>query len=262
MEAARQGLWRAIHISLATESEKWIEASDASRVLWIQLMLKSDSYGAIEGDGLLIWALLTRRLGWDLDKTEAALEQLVELGLITRFPHGANHWIQIESFDAHQPAAFIRKRGERKSPVFAGKVSHGMPDERPQKKNKKKNKKKRIIGEGIQPEQIKAVFDHWVEIDVATGGGNASGRILNAARKEKIRARLNEGYTVDQINSAITAYCNDPWHLGKNPQRKRYTGLVTLIKTGEKIEAGLQIATERAASQNGRANYVAPQAIV
>lgn len=119
--------------------------------------------------------------------------------------------------------------------------------------NKEKNNKKEndvevlsdldrnaIADRSALPVQVKTIFDHWVMIDQSTGGGSLP-RKLNNARKQKIKARLNEGYTVEQICDAITGFCNTPFYQGENDRNTRYTDLTTLLKSGEQVERGLQL---------------------
>lgn len=88
--------------------------------------------------------------------------------------------------------------------------------------------------------QVQTIFEHWVKTDQETGGGNLP-RKLNSSRKQKIKARLNEGYSVEQICGAITAFCNTPFYQGENDRNTRYTDLITLLKNGEQVERGLQL---------------------
>ncbi len=96
---------------------------------------------------------------------------------------------------------------------------------------------------------IKAVFAHWAALEAATGGIQEPE--LTAPRIRKISARLKEGYTVGQLNTSVTGFMNDAFHLGKNDRKTRYTGLNTLLKSGDKVEDGIKLAGKQASSGYG-----------
>lgn len=59
---------------------------------------------------------------------------------------------------------------------------------------------------------------------------------LTAERRAKIRARMREGYTVEQIRKAIDAVAESEWHRGSNERGKEYVDLVMICGTGSKLE--------------------------
>jgi hypothetical protein len=271
MPPAQQASWRAISTSLATDSEKWRSITNEARVLWIQMMLRCDNYGTIEGDDYVIWATCAKRLGFTQQQGSRAIRDLCEAGLVVCWTDDAGmDWAHMIGFDDHQPSEFIRKRGARRSsPVPDIAPEHGPASVRrvgrSQKKKEKEKKKEKNIPAGMEsgePDPVMQVFEHWVQIDTDTGGGRSAGRILTDPRRRKIRARLREGYTVGQLQQAITAFCNDPWHAGHNDRRTRYTGLETLLKSGEKVEAGLRLADQTITRRERAGEYVKPQATV
>lgn len=91
-------------------------------------------------------------------------------------------------------------------------------------------------------DQVRRVFDYWAKVEAQTGGvgsaASANAPIMSSDREKVIRARLAEGYAAEQLMKAIAFYARDPWHLGGNDRRKRFTGLATTLKSGTKIEEG------------------------
>lgn len=75
---------------------------------------------------------------------------------------------------------------------------------------------------------VRQVFDHWVAT-FGTGKGRAP--ILDQKRKGKIRARIKEGFTVDQLKKAISGASKSDYHVTNG-----YTGLVTILKSAETVE--------------------------
>lgn len=87
------------------------------------------------------------------------------------------------------------------------------------------------------PAIIRDIFDHWVS---ATDRQAARVR-LTATRTAKVTARLRDGYTPDQIKSAISGYAASSFHRGDNDRGHRYDSLEFICRDGEKIERGIEM---------------------
>lgn len=77
---------------------------------------------------------------------------------------------------------------------------------------------------------IDSVFATWVAI---LGKQNCK---LTAGRSKVIKARLKEGYTVNQLCSAIKGCANSPFHMGMNDRGERYDDLTLICRNGENVE--------------------------
>lgn len=269
--------WRAISQALVTDSDKWKEVGDSAARLWLHLILRCDGYGSCEGDPYIIWTRCMKAFGWSKQKTIKAIQELVDADLLHVWDADGFEYAHVVDFDDHQHGEFLRKRGRRslpQPPCECGgecvsrtirRTKRRTPKTQIQKQNKLMSNDILSATDAADDfgNDCKTVFAHWVEIDVATGGGKASGRILNRKRRDLIVARRREGYTVEQMCQAISAFCNDPWHQGKHPtNKKRYTGLYTLIKNGDKIEAGVQLFERTMVERANRGDYVRPAAHV
>lgn len=93
----------------------------------------------------------------------------------------------------------------------------------------------------ISNDDVLDVFEYWVEQDTRTGGTTLAKKLTND-RRQKIRARLKEGYEVEQLKQAIDYYLSQPFYLGENDRNTRYTDLTTIFRSGSKVEEGLQAA--------------------
>lgn len=88
---------------------------------------------------------------------------------------------------------------------------------------------------------LNAVFEFWKE----TMGKNAR-TTLSKDRASKIKARLKEGYSVDEIKLAITNCSTDPWHIEKKVNDIEYIcrnqqHLDRFIESSQQV-AGQQVA--------------------
>lgn len=83
---------------------------------------------------------------------------------------------------------------------------------------------------------IQGIFEHW---SVTLGKPRAK---LTDQRRKKIKARLREGYTPEQIVKAIDGVKLSPYHMGKNDTNTVYDDLTTILRDGAQVEKFSQLA--------------------
>ena len=84
--------------------------------------------------------------------------------------------------------------------------------------------------------RVDQVYEYWV-----TRMGKDPDRTKPTPdRLTKIRARLNAGYTVEQICESIDGYADSAYHNGDNPQGKKYLDIALICRNTEKLEAGFK----------------------
>lgn len=81
-------------------------------------------------------------------------------------------------------------------------------------------------------QRARAVFDHWVR---ATGR-NAKRTKFTPQRRDKVRARLREGYTLEEICQAIDSCARDPFNQGDNDRGRRFDDLELICRNATKLE--------------------------
>lgn len=79
--------------------------------------------------------------------------------------------------------------------------------------------------------QVNEVFEYWK----ATMNKNESSK-LTKERDKKVRERLKDGYTVDQIKLAVFGCSQSPHNMGQNENRKVYDDLELICRTGSNLE--------------------------
>lgn len=85
---------------------------------------------------------------------------------------------------------------------------------------------------GLSPaESVRVVFEYWR----TTTGKRGK---LSEKRKTKIKARLREGYTVEDLKLAIDGLSASDWHNGRNPrtQGRKYLELEQVTRDGTRVE--------------------------
>lgn len=59
---------------------------------------------------------------------------------------------------------------------------------------------------------------------------------LNAKRLREVKARLREGYSEGDLVAAARGIALSPWHMGDNPEGKKYDDLAVAIRDGGRVE--------------------------
>lgn len=78
--------------------------------------------------------------------------------------------------------------------------------------------------------KVRQVFEAW-KLD--TGHHRAK---LSPKRVSRIRSRLREGFTPEELIAAITHRHHDPWLMGANDTGRVYDQLATLLRDAEQVE--------------------------
>ncbi len=99
---------------------------------------------------------------------------------------------------------------------------------------------------------VVSIFDYWVLVMQK----NAITK-LTAKRKTNVTNRLKDGYTVEQIKSAIDGCKSSSFHMGANNDGKVYDDLELICRTGEKLEGFAELAIDKKKPLQSAANDIA-----
>jgi hypothetical protein len=80
------------------------------------------------------------------------------------------------------------------------------------------------------------VFEYWRNAMNKTNGAK-----LTAGRRDKIKARLKDGYTYEQMTRAIDGCLNSPFHMGDNDSGAQYNDITLIFRSGDKLEQFMAI---------------------
>ncbi len=107
-------------------------------------------------------------------------------------------------------------------------------------------------------EGAKAVWEFW---KVETGHLKAK---LDKKRGRRIAARLSEGFTVEELKTAIRNRKNDPWLMGTSPgsDGKVYDGLETLLRDAAQVERLRDLTSAPRAVPRAQNGAYAPPTVV
>jgi len=94
------------------------------------------------------------------------------------------------------------------------------------------------------PDDCQAVFDHWRK-----AVGRERNR-LTAKRKAVINARLQQGYIVAELCTAIDGLASSDWHRGNNDRGTTYLDIELVCRSDENVERFMSMATGRKSDPN------------
>lgn len=83
----------------------------------------------------------------------------------------------------------------------------------------------------IREKDILEVFEFWKETM-----NKAPRTSLTKERKAKIVARLNDGFTVEDLKRIILVVSTDPWWRGSNQRNKAYDDVVNIFRNATRAE--------------------------
>lgn len=91
----------------------------------------------------------------------------------------------------------------------------------------------------VDPADVRAVFEHWqATLD------KQSARLTDG-RRAKIRSRLAEGCTVDQLKRAVDGVAQSSFHNGSNNRGQTYHRIDLIFRNGENVERFEAMAKSR-----------------
>ena len=211
--------------------------------LYWRLLIGSDPYGRHRAEAPMLQANLLYGAAASKQVSKALLE-LIEKGIVQLYEHEGQEWLQIVDYDDRLSEHTIKNRPDPDSPapptgghvIVTDVVLDGTAVAKTVANNVVPIAKKQDDAD------VRAVFDHWAQLEAATGG--IKGAKLTAGRMSRIKARMKEGYTVDQLKACVNGYLTDPFYLGQNNRRQRYTGIDTIFLNGERVEKGIAMAAK------------------
>jgi hypothetical protein len=99
-----------------------------------------------------------------------------------------------------------------------------------------------VVSDVPEPEdQPQVVFDHWVTV---LREGRPGPRPVFSGKRRRLVERALEMYGLDTCRSAVDGCALSDWHMGHNPQGRRYDSLELIFRGPEQIERFANIAHE------------------
>ena len=131
--------------------------------------------------------------------------------------------------------------GEREQPIGALRAPHPRSPE-PER------------GKEQHADEIRAVFAHYRKYHPRSNPAPRS----TQKEWQRIAARLREGFTLEDLCTAIDGCHKDPWHLGENDRAKPFLKLELIVRDSDHVNQFLEIAGRPVApamSERGLKSY-------
>ena len=133
---------------------------------------------------------------------------------------------------------------EKNSEMFPKPNGGVNNSDKPKQKRPRISAKQRAEkAKSISDEAVKIVWDHW-----AKTMGASKLAVLDHDRKVKIAASIYD-YGIEASCLAIDGCASSPFHMGDNPQQKKYNGIDLIFRDADKIEGFIQRTEKRNARQ-------------
>lgn len=249
-------------------ADHWIWTDEFSRgQAWIDLLLHashSDNQKMIIKGEVIAWhrgqqirsiKTLEKSWKWSRSKVNRFLELLEKDGMIERKGGHLTTIISICNYESFQGS---RTPVDTPDALSLNTSDGHLTDiSRATNKNVKKEKNDKNEKEisnlpakaGSAASDIQEAFNCWVQVM----GKNTSTK-LNKKREAAVRARLKEGYTIEQIKQAIFGCSKTPHNMGINAQRKRWDDLELICRDGNNVERFMDNAHNPPAAQPQQQN--------
>lgn len=215
------------------DDESIAACSDSARLLSTALILLADDEGNGRAHPRFIAARVWAYSPDGLDKVELAMPELEACGFVTVYEAGGQSYFSINNWKKHQK---ISKPG-------APRVPPPEPNDSAQVVQSPKipggNTADLDLDHDLDHDQhtstsspVRVVFDAWVRLTAK----NRKKARLNAKRRQRITARLREGYTPAECIQAIANRVHDPWLMGKGKSPRVFDDIDTLLRDGAQLE--------------------------
>lgn len=215
-----------------------------AQALFVGLITQADDEGRLKGGAARMRALIwPYKTALDTARVEEWLDELQSSDLLVRYENADRQYLALSGWSKHQR---IDKPtpSEIPAPDDADSRVLGNPREGSQTLAlDRKGKDRKGIGSSLRSDPvepsgstpngtgeaavIRELFAYWQQ---RCGHPQAK---LTADRRGKVKARLREGYTAEQIRAAIDGAAEAPF-VGDNG--KRYDDLELICRKGSKVE--------------------------
>lgn len=210
-------------------NEDLVELPFQTRLLFIGLWTLCDREGRAEDRPKRIKMAVFPADNVDVDE---CLNQLQERGFLIRYEAEGSQYIQVLMFKKHQNP----HKDERQSTIPAP-CEHGASTVQPQEAHSA-NLADSPIPDSPIPEKkplsasadIRAVFDHWKQVMDSPKSN------LDAKRKSAIEARLKDGFTVEDLKTAIDGCRKTPHNMGDNDRGQKFNDIELICRNAPNVE--------------------------
>lgn len=246
------------------DNDELADNDPLGRLLFIGLWTLADCNGNLEWRAKRIKKQI---LAYDDCCIESLAINLDKSGFVRFYSDGEKMYLNVINFEKHQnPHKNEKSKGseipdycdEYRQVVDLNKlaINHDLSRGEPEDSSSNPADSLNLIPDSLnlipdsrkeaKPSSAKAnnelleIFNYWK--DVMKKSNSA---ILNAKRSKAVKARLKEGYSVEQIKQAIEGCAMTPHNMGQNQNGKKYDDLELICRDGVQVERFANNATQQ-----------------
>ena len=187
--------------------------------LWVWMLMQAShkDHGSLKrGQFFTTYNQMRRAMSWEVGgrietpttkQIRTAVDFLSEKSFVGRLKVTQGLVITILNYDFYQTASNYERQTEKSS---KGTIKTRMGKE--------------------YTSEVQETFHYWRKV---MGHPKAK---LTADRRQKVRARLKEGYSLEDIRKAVDGCKASPHHMGQNDTGTIYDDLTLICRTGSKLE--------------------------
>lgn len=206
----RNPKWIKLHTELLS-SRMWVMLDDASRVLAIACMvLAAREHGCFDADPEFV-----KRVAF-LNSTPD-FSQLIKYGFLE----------------------LLNEDGTVASDPLASCYQSASLEKRREEKRRSEKRRKEYV-ERLSTPDVDLVVEHYQKFHPQAHP--------DLKVRAKIKARLNDGYTAEQLCKAIDGCHLSPWHCGMNDNGRKYQGLELIIRDSTKVDQFIALSNPKTAA--------------
>lgn len=239
-------------------SEQVADLSDPwCKLLFTWLIPNADNCGRLEGEPYqvagLVFPLEMEKGSVSAGKVERWLQELHDAGLIIWYRSGRLRYIALPKFSSHQTLSGNMKAvsdypAPSEAEIQAWEAKEGGVQTRYGRGPDAVCTEDKDKAKAIYTSDARTVFVHWQE---RLGHPDAK---FTEDRKQKIVARLREGFTVERLCQAIDGCAATPYNMGENPQGKRYDSIDLIFRNAGKVDEFAERTSDRAGERRPDVN--------
>ena len=203
----RNPSWIKLHASLLS-SEDWVVLDDASRVLAVACMLIAAKTNN-EIDTSEVGARYFERVAYL--NTKPNFKPLIQCGFL----------IPCKQMLADASTMLADARPEKRREEIEKEIENNKP-----------------MSSSDEPDPAVEVFSHWQSV---MNHGKAK---LDRKRRQKIRDRLKDGYTVQDLIQAIDGCKRSPHHMGDNDRGTVYDDIELICRDAPHVDKFIKLAQQ------------------
>jgi len=233
--------------------------TNRQRVLLIGIISNADDEGRLVGEAAWVRSQVFPYDEVSLDDMADDLCKLQADGTIIQYEVDGDCYIQLVNWGKYQyinrpkpsllpsPPGFIESRPTDVNTSRPESRPENVDHSRPMEKNRIEKKRKVKEADPSLAKNAREVFDKWKEITHKTKAKWTNGK------KERLVARLREGWSVEDLVMAAESAWANPWNQGENPTGKKYLEIDNIYRNSEKVEYHIENHGKRKAPADDKA---------